>query len=130
MKRFFAIVLLFAVLAMNMDMICQSLCLSGHGDTTNGHSSHKMASHEMPKGEICPTTRNDANHSHHDMPQTSIKCDCSADQVAALGFELTIADTFADLKPSSHIISRIHSQKVMFLSNIPAPLKGPPKLVS
>jgi hypothetical protein len=130
MRRLFTIALFFGVLAMNMNVICQSLCLSGHGDMTNEHSSHKMAGHEMPKGEICPITHNDAHDSHHDMPQTSIKCDCSTDQVAALGFELTIADTFADLKPLSHIVSKIHSQKAMFLSNIPIPFEGPPKLVS
>ncbi|MBI5327756.1 MAG: hypothetical protein HZB80_05635 [Deltaproteobacteria bacterium] len=130
MRRSFAIVLLLAVITMNMDMVCQSLCLAGRGDMAGAHSSHKTTNHEMPKADMFPVTHHDTQESHHNMPQTSIKCDCPADQVAVLGFELTIADTFADLKPSSHIISKIHSQKVVFLSNIPIPLEGPPKLIS
>jgi hypothetical protein len=130
MRKYSAIVLLVGVLAMNMDMVCQSLCLSGHGDMADAHASHKTANHEMPKADMCPVTHHDAHQSHHDMPQTSIKCDCSADQVAALGFELTIANTFTDLRPSSHIVSKIHSQKVIFLSNVPIPLEGHPKILS
>ena len=130
MKRLFATVLLFGVLAMNMDMVCQSLCLAGHGGMAGSHASHKTTNHEMPKGDMCPATHNDAHQSHHDIPQSSIKCDCSTDQVAALGFELTIADTFTDLKPQLHIASKIHSRKIIFLSNIPLPLEGPPKLIS
>ncbi|MBI5049025.1 MAG: hypothetical protein HZB54_08790 [Deltaproteobacteria bacterium] len=129
MRRLFTIVLFFGVLAMNMNVICQSLCLSGHNDTADSHTSHKTANHDTPKGDMCPTTQSAAHSSHHNIPKTFIKCGCPADQTA-LGFELTIADTFADLKPSSHLVSKIHSHKVIFLSNIPIPLEGPPKLVS
>ena len=136
MRRHFAIVLLFGVLAMNMDMICQSLCLSGHNDMADGHASHlpaqadKTAKHDMPKGEMCPTAQSAEHGSHHTTPKTFIQCDCSADQVATLGFELTIADTFTDLKPPSHIVSKIHPQKENFSSKEPAPFEGPPKLIS
>ncbi|MBI3398882.1 MAG: hypothetical protein HY026_06600 [Deltaproteobacteria bacterium] len=130
MKRFFAIVLLFAVLAMNMDMVCQSLCLSGHGDMTRAHASHKTTNHEMPKADMCPVKHNHSQESHHDMPQTLIKCDCPADHVVSIGFELTMADTFIDVKPRLTIISKIHPQKENFLSSESAPLEGPPKLIS
>ncbi|MBI3755220.1 MAG: hypothetical protein HY265_03550 [Deltaproteobacteria bacterium] len=131
MKRFFAIVLLFAVLAMNMDKICQSLCLSGHGDMAGAHVSHKTAKHETAQGEMCPLEHNaDHNTSHRAMPQSSIKCDCSADQAAALGFELTSPDAALDVTPHLRMISTIQPQSIIFLSKEPAPLEGPPKILS
>ncbi|MBI5875212.1 MAG: hypothetical protein HZB81_05115 [Deltaproteobacteria bacterium] len=131
MKRFFAIVLLFAVLAMNMDMICQSLCLAGHGDMAGAHVSHKTAKHETAQGEMCPLEHNaDHNTSHRAMPQSSIKCDCSADQAASVGFEFTSAGATLDVTAYMGIVSRIHSQGIIFLSKETSPLEGPPKLIS
>src|SRR3990172_5216703 len=46
MRRFSAIILLAGIFAMNMDMLCQSLCSSGHSDMVNGHASHKTTNHE------------------------------------------------------------------------------------
>src|SRR3990170_5008887 len=102
MRRHFAIVLLFGVLAMNMDIICQSLCLSTHNDT---------------------------HQSHHDMPQSSIKCDCSVDQAASLGFEFTSADAALDVTPYLRMVSAIQPQSIIFLSQEPIPLEGPPKIL-
>lgn len=130
MRRYFAITLLAAVLTMNMDMVCQSLCLSGHNDMAGAHASHKTANHEMPKGEMCPVTHNHTNESHHDMPQTSLKCDCSVDQAASLGYEITLAKPVLDVKPLFTIVSKIHSQKEIFLSSEPILLEGPPKIIS
>ncbi|MBI3753736.1 MAG: hypothetical protein HY266_06820 [Deltaproteobacteria bacterium] len=132
MKRFFAIVLLGAAFAMNMGMICKSLCMAGHGNMN--HASHNMAKHEMPKDEMCPITHeaqhNMSHQAHHTMPDASIKCNCSADQEASLEYELTLAESAGDLKPHLHIISKIHSQKTIFLSSDPSPIEGPPKLLS
>ena len=130
MRKYSAIVLLAAVLAMNMDMVCQSLCLSGHSDMAGAHSPHKTTNHEMPKDEMCPVTHNNSHESHHDMPQTSLKCDCSIDHVASLGYEITLAKPVFDIKPLFTIISEIHSQNKIFLSNETTPLEGPPKILS
>lgn len=129
MKRLFAIILLAAVLAMNMDIICQSLCLSGQGDKANIHASHKTTNHEMPKGDMCPTTHNDTHQSHHDMPRSSIKCDCSVDQAASLGFEFTSADAVLDVTPYLRMVSTIQPQSIIFLSQELIPLEGPPKIL-
>ncbi|MBI5875215.1 MAG: hypothetical protein HZB81_05130 [Deltaproteobacteria bacterium] len=130
MRRHFAIVLLFGVLAMNMDMVCQSLCLAGHGDMTHAHASHKTTNHEMPKADMCPVKHNHSQESHHDMPQSSIKCDCSADQAASVGFEFTSANAALHVTPYLRMVSTIQPQNIIFLSNEPAPLEGPPKLIS
>lgn len=130
MRKFSAIILLAGIFAMNMDMLCQSLCSSGHGDMANGHASHKTTNHEMPKGDMCPTTHNDAHQSHHDMPQSSIKCDCSADQAASVGFEWTSAGAALDVAPHLRIISTIQPQSLIFLSNTPTLLENPPEILS
>lgn len=130
MRRHFAIVLLFAVLAMNMDMVCQSLCLAGHNDMAGSHASHKTTNHEMPKGDMCPVTHHDAHQSHHNMPQSSIKCNCSADQAASIGFEFTYADAASDVTPYLRMVSTIQPQSIIFLSKEPAPLEEPPKILS
>ena len=130
MRRHFAIVLLFGVLAMNMDIICQSLCLSGHSDRAGTHASHKTTNHEMPKGDMCPTTHNDTHQSHHDMPQSSIKCDCSADQAASVGFEFTSANAALNVTPYLRMISTIQPQSIIFLSNTPTLLENPPEILS
>lgn len=128
MKRFFAIVLLTGVFAMNMDMLCRSLCMVGHGNM-NHASHHNMTKHEMPQGEMCPITHK-AHHNapHHATPQTSIKCDCSTDQEASIGYELTIAEPVLDLKPHLNIVSKVNSQEIIFLSREPIPLEAPPKI--
>lgn len=130
MRRHFAIVLLAAVLAMNMDMVCQSLCLSGHGDMAGAHASHKTTNHEMPKGDMCPTTHNDAHQSHHNMPQPSIKCNCSADQAASIGFEWTFAEAALNVAPYQRMVSTIQPQNTIFLSKEAIPLENPPEILS
>jgi len=129
MRRSFAIVLLFGVLAMNMDMVCQSLCLSGDNDTADGHASHKTAKHDTPKSEMCPTTQSADHSSHHNIPKTFIKC-CPADDLASLGYELTMAEPVKDLRPYPYIVSKTHSQKTIFLSNESVPLENPPEILS
>jgi len=129
MRRFSAIILLAGIFAMNMDMLCQSLCSSGHSDMVNGHASHKTTNHEMPKGDMCPTTHNDAHQSHHDMPQSSIKCDCSADQAASVGFEFTSANAALNVTPYLRMISTIQPQSIIFLSNTPTLLENPPEIL-
>lgn len=130
MRRFFAITLLAGVLAMNMDMICQSLCLSGHNDMADGHASHKTAKHDMPKGEMCPIAQSADHNSHHAVPKTFIKCDCSADEMASIGYELTMAEPVKDLRPYPYTVSKTHSQEITFLSNEPIPLENPPEILS
>ena len=127
MRRSFAIVLLFGVLAMNMDMVCQSLCPSEYNDTADGHTSHKTAKHDMPKSAMCPTTHSADHSSHYNIPKTFIK---SADDLASLGYELTTSEPFKDLRPYPYIVSKTHSQKTIFLSNEPAPLENPPEILS
>ena len=133
MRRSFAIVLLFGVLAMNMDMVCQSLCPSGYNDTADGHTSHlpaqagKTAKHALPKSAMCPTTQSADHSSHHNIPKTFIK---SAENLASLGYELTLAEPFKDLRPYPYIVSKTHSQKTIFLINEPIPLENPPEILS
>ncbi|GEM_PF-6012549 len=129
MRRSFVIVLLFGVFAMNMDMVCQSLCPSGYNDTADGHTSNKAAKHDMPKSDMCPTTHSADHSSHHNIPKTSIKC-CPADDLASLGYELTMSEPFKDLRPYPYIVSKTHSQETIFLSNEPAPLENPPEILS
>jgi|SRR3989338_7803849 len=130
MRRHFAITLLFGVLAMNMDIICQSLCLSGQGDMVGAHASHKTTNHEMQKGEMCPTAQSTGHSSHHAIPKTFIKCDCSADDLASIGYELTMAEPVKDLRPYPYIVSKTHSQEIIFLINEPIPLENPPEILS
>ena len=127
MRRFFAITLLVGVLVMNVDMVCQSLCLSGHNDMADSHTSHKTANHDMPKGDMCPTTQSADHSSHHNIPKTFIKC-CPADDLASLGYEITMAEPVKDLRPYPYIVSKTHSQEIIFLSNEPIPLENPPKI--
>lgn len=137
MKRFFAIILLFGMFAMNADMICKSLC-EGHGNAAHA-SHHNMTGHEMPSsalggGDMCPVTHK-AHHAmsheaHNTIPGASIKCNCAADQEASIGYELAIAKPILDLKPHVYIISKIHSPEVIFLSREPVPSEGPPKILS
>ncbi|MBI3398878.1 MAG: hypothetical protein HY026_06580 [Deltaproteobacteria bacterium] len=130
MRRFSVIVLLAAALAMNIDVVCKSLCLSGHGGTADAHASHKTINHEMPKSDMCPITHGADHTSHHNIPKTFIKCGCPADDLASLGYELTIAEPVKDLRPYPYIVSKTHSQEIIFLSNEPIPLEGPPKILA
>ncbi len=130
MRRFFAIVLLLTVIVMNTGIICRSLCMAGHG----AHASIHTVEHEIPDGEMCPTTHevhsNMSRHTHHSMPETSIKCACSQEQEISIDQEITFSKPAEDLKPYLHIISKIHSQGIIVSSIEPIPLEGPPKLIS
>lgn len=130
MRKPFAIILLAGVLAMNMDMVCQSLCLSGHNGMAAGHASHKAAKHGMPKGDMCPTTHSTNHTSRHNIPKTFIKCGCPADDLAYLGYELTMTEPVKDLRPYPYIVSRNHLQEIIFLNNEPIPLENPPVILS
>ena len=127
MKKYCSIVLLFGVLVINVDIICQSLCLSGDNNTADMHTSHKAAKHDMPKSAMCPTTQSADHSSHHNIPKTFIK---SAENLASLGYELTLAEPFKDLRPYPYIVSKTHSQKTIFLINEPIPLENPPEILS
>lgn len=129
MRKSFAIVLLFGVLAMNMDIVCQSLCLSGNNDTADGHTSHKAAKNDMPKSDMCPIIHSADHSSHHNIPKTFIKC-CPADDLASIEYELTMAEQVKDLRSYPYIVSKTHSQKTIFLSNEPSPLENPPEIPS
>lgn len=130
MKRFSTIVLLLSISVMNMNVFCQSLCMTGHDDMADVHASHKPVKHEMPKGDMCPLTDNNDHHgSHHSMPQTSLECDCSVEQVASSGFELAVTEDAVNLQPHFSVVANIQPIEQAFLSNEPIPIEGPPKLV-
>lgn len=140
MRRFSAIILLAGIFAMNMDMLCQSVCLAGHDGMADIHTSHKMgqhkmANHEMPAKDFCPIT----HESHHNMshasaqntlPPASLKCDCSTDHEASLGYELTLAVPASNPTPNLQNISKIETNKPIFLSNTPTLLENPPETLS
>ena len=128
MKRSFAIVLLLGVFLVNVDMICQSLCLSGDNDTGGGHTSHKTTRHDIPKSDICPAIHSAGHSSHHNMPKTFIKC-CPDDKIS-LKYELARTKQVKDLMPYHYIISKIHSQETIFTNNEPAPLENTPEILS
>ncbi|MBI3753732.1 MAG: hypothetical protein HY266_06800 [Deltaproteobacteria bacterium] len=126
MRRSCAIVLLVSIFAMNAHMICKSLCMAGYGNMN--HASHTtMTEHAMPQTpkDICPITHNP----HHAMPQTSIKCGCSTDDEASVGYELTLAEYVFDLRPYPYIISKIHPHEIIFFSSESIPAEGPPKIL-
>lgn len=125
MKSFFATALFLSALAMNMDMVCKSLCMAGgHGNVN--HTSHTMMEHAMHRQAVCPITHT----AHHSMPQTSIKCNCAADNEASIGYELTLTESASGLTPYFHIVSQIHSHRAIVLSKELAPSEGPPKILS
>jgi len=129
MRRFATIVLLLSISVMNMNVLCQSLCMMGHDDMADVHASHKAAKHEMPKGDMCPISNNSDHHgSHHSMPQTFLECDCSVDQVASSGFELIFTELAVNLQPHLSVVANIQPIEQIFLNNEPIPLEGPPKL--
>lgn len=128
MRKSFAIALLFGMLVINVDIICQSLCLSGDNNTADMHTSHKAAKHDMPKSDMCPVIHGADHSSHHNIPKTFIKC-CPADNVS-LRYELTMAKPVKDLRPYPYIISKAYPQKTIFLNNEPVPLENPPEIPS
>ncbi|MDP2683318.1 MAG: hypothetical protein Q8P28_11085 [Deltaproteobacteria bacterium] len=126
MRRSFVIVLLFGLLVMNVDIICQSLCLSGDNNTADMHTSHKAAKHDMPKSAMCPIIHS-ADHSSHHIPKTFIK---SCSDRLSLKYELTMSEPVKDLRPYPYIVSKTHSHKTIFLINEPVPLENPPEILS
>jgi hypothetical protein len=118
-KNFFAIILLIGVLVMNTGKVCQSLCLSGHGD---------MAKHEA-KGDVCPIAHSNHHQSNHTFPDALIKCDCSTHFEASLDNEITLTSA-VDLTPYSYNISEVQSYKTALINTEPIPLEDPPEILS
>lgn len=142
MKQSFAIALLTGVLIMNLGMFCHSLCAGGGYEKIRMHHSadHKMkAAHVMPQGESCPlshqmTHHKGQGHSHganQTLPQTSIKCGCTAEDEASSAYEATLLKPIiADLTPHLKTVSTVAYQHTLFSSRGPVPVEGPPKLLS
>jgi len=126
MRKSFAIALLFCVLVINIDIICQSLCLSGDNNTADMRASHKAAKHDMPKSAMCPTIHS-AGHSSHHIPKTFIKC---CPDTVSLKYEFAMTRPVKDLMPYIYIISKAYPQEKIFLNNEPAPLENPPEIPS
>src|SRR3989304_10567750 len=127
MKKYCSIVLLFGVLVINVDIICQSLCLSGDNNTADMHTSHKAAKHDMPKSAICPIIHSAGHSSQHNIPKTFIKC---CPDMVSLKYELTMSKPVKDLRPYAYIISKAYPHKKIFINNEPAPLENPPEIPS
>ena len=134
MKSLVAIILLSGVLAMNMGMFCQSLCLTDHHKGMSSqdhiaHQHHKMSEQKMPNGEMCPVTH--AGHgAHHTMPQTVIKCGCSSDEGTSSVSETALIKSSGDLVPYFQVISKVILFNPVFSSREPIPLESPPNLLS
>jgi hypothetical protein len=127
MRKYFAIALLFGVVVGNVDIICQSLCLSGDKNTADMHASHKAAKHDMPKSAMCPIIHSAEHSSHHNTPKTFIKC---CPDTVSLKYELTLSKPVKDLIPYPHIISKAYPQEKIFLNYEQAPLENPPQIPS
>ena len=149
MKRFLATVLLSGVLVMNMGMFCHSLCIGGHHEKGQGHQYladahvHPMAQHKMthkmpqkmPQGESCPMNQDmrpgKSNSARHTLPETLIKCGCTAEDEASSAYEATLLKPIiADLTPHLKTVSAVTYQQTLFSSRGPIPVEGPPKLLS
>jgi hypothetical protein len=133
MNGIHTIVLLAGILAVNANMLCHSVCLTKHNEMADSHAKHRMDKLAAQKGDMCPISHEaghaNTHHSEGSSQDASIKCDCSVDNNASLGYEATLAEPFGKLTPTLQIISKINPQKTTFLSKEPIPLEGPPKLL-
>ena len=129
-----SVIILLCVLTMNVVTLCQSLCLEGHKDMVNPHTSHKTARHEIPKGNVCPVSHMSGHqgmHSSHPiMPETFIRCGCSIDHEASLDYGIILQNAILDLTPHFKIISTLQLYTAIFISSEPIPLEGPPKILA
>ena len=149
MKGSFAIALLSGVLLMNMGMFCHSLCIGGHHEKAGGHQHlgdanvHSMThrtmpqamTQEMPQGESCPMNQDmrpgKSTSARHTLPETLIKCGCTAEDEASSAYEATLLKPIiADLTPHLKTVSAVTYQQTLFSSRGPIPVEGPPKLLS
>ncbi|MBI3584872.1 MAG: hypothetical protein HY096_13130 [Nitrospinae bacterium] len=131
-RKIFTIILLIGVLVMNTGILCESLCLTGHGSMTDSHVFHDTISHkkhESSKTEICPIS---TTHNHHNNTESDafIKCDCSSDHVASLSDVTLLSEATFNLTPQIHLISHLSPYKSSFINIEYSPLEKPPEILA
>lgn len=130
-RKFFTIILLIGVLVMNTGILCESLCLTGHGNMADSHISHNMMSHtknESSNMQACPISETH-NHSDNIESKTFIKCDCSSDHEASLSDVTLLSEATFNLTPQTYLISSLIPYKSTFNSAEPNSLERPPKIL-
>lgn len=102
-RRFFAIILLLGVLALNMGAACQALCIGGHGaghaktelkTASNANAGH--AGHCPLPAEKTAQPGKDCHHQEN----SAISCDCSHELSAAFDHDIKM-EFFTGLTPST-----------------------------
>lgn len=129
-RKRLTIILLIGVLAMNTGILCESLCLAGHGNMADSHMTHDMMSHtknESSNMQACPISETH-NHSDNAESRKFIKCDCSSDHEVSLSDITLLSEATFNLTPQIRLISSLIPYKSTFNSVEPNSLERPPQI--
>ncbi len=129
-KSLVAIILLIGAFALNLGMMCQSLCAGGHKENHAMMTAEAGASHHADP--MCTMHSAKAPDTSHECPghkdPSTIKCGCCAD-LSAIDFDFSI-NLPHDLSPDELFVVTLTSVKPTFVNSEPMPLEGPPKLLA
>lgn len=128
-RKNLTIILLIGVLVMNTGILCESLCLAGHGTMADSPIPHDMISHSKHKPsetQACPISESH-NHSDNAESKTFIKCDCSSENDSFIDHDLKPSAS-ADLIPYLQVASNIQPYSIVFTDNILIPSERPPEI--
>ncbi|MBI5749785.1 MAG: hypothetical protein HZA00_11745 [Nitrospinae bacterium] len=132
MKRLFSIILLSCIVVMNTGILCESLCLAGHGSMSDSPIPHDMMSHtknESSETQACPISETH-NHSDNAKSKTFIKCDCSSDHELSLSDATLLSEATFNLTPQIYLISHLSPYKSSFINVEYSPLEKPPEILA